>query len=147
MRFRATCLFLTVIFVTSLLLIVLPRAQNQKTEPKLTLRTIMAELGAEYLQLSSSLLIDDFSGLERSAKAIQGHPLPDDIVAAIKAKLGKTFQDFERIDEQSHRAAADLANRAAAKDITGSARAFGRLADSCVTCHKQFRTSLRSLSD
>jgi Cytochrome C' len=107
----------------------------------------MAELGAEYLQLSSSLLIDDFSGLERSGKAIQGHPLPDDIVAAIKAKLGKNFHDFERIDEQSHRAAADLAKRAAAKDITGSARAFGRLTDSCVACHKQFRTTLRSLSD
>src|SRR5204863_5180272 len=86
-----------------------PRAQDQKAGPKLTLRAIMVELGAEYLQLSSSLLIDDFSGLERSAKTIQGHPLPAEIVAAIKAKLGKNFRGFERIDEQSHQAAADLA--------------------------------------
>jgi cytochrome c556 len=122
-------------------------AQVQKEEHKLTLRAIMSELGAEYLRLTNALLIDDFKGLESSAKAIQGHPLPDEVATAIKNKLGKNFRGFERVDEQSHQAATDLAKRAAAKDISGSAKAFGRLAESCVSCHKQFRATLRPLSD
>jgi hypothetical protein len=39
-------------------------------------------------------------------------------VAAIKSKLGRDFRAFERIDEQSHQAATNLSNRAAAKDLT-----------------------------
>lgn len=118
-----------------------------KEEHKLTLRAIMSELGTEYLRLTNALLIDDFKGLEESAKAIEGHPLPDEIVAAIKNRLGKSFHGFERIDEQSHQAAANLAARAAAKDIIGAAKAFGSLAESCVSCHKRFRATLRPLSD
>ena len=113
----------------------------------ITLRAIMQELGTEYLRLTNALLIDDFKGLEESAKAIEGHPLPEEVVSAIKNKLGRNFSGFERVDEQSHKAAADLAKRAAAKDITGSAKAFGRLSEACVSCHKQFRATLRSLSD
>lgn len=122
-------------------------AQAQKQEERLTLRAIMSELGAQYLRAANALLIDDFKGLEESAKAIQGHPLPDEIVVAIKKKLGRSFHSFERVDEQSHQAAADLAKRAAAKDITGSTRAFARLIEGCVNCHKQFRATLRPLSD
>ena len=44
-------------------------------------------------------------------------------------------------------AATDLAKRAAEKDIVGSAKAFGRLAGSCVSCHKEFRPALRPLSN
>ena len=125
----------------------LAQAQAPKPEHKLTLRAVMQELGAEYLRLTNALLIDDFKGLEESAKAIQTHPMPDEIVLAIKNKLGRNFRSFERADEQSHRRAADLAKRAAAKDISGSARAFGGIADGCVSCHKQFRATLRRLSD
>jgi cytochrome c556 len=122
-------------------------AQDRKSESTMTLRSIMQELGAEYLRLTNALFTDDFNGLEQSAKAIRGHPLPDETVAAIRAKLGRNFRGFERVDERGHRAAADLAKRAAAKDISGSAKAFGRLAESCVSCHKQFRAALRPLSD
>jgi hypothetical protein len=71
------------------------RAQAQKEEHKLTLRAIMQELGAEHLRLTNALLIDDLKSVEESAKAIQGHPLPDEIVAAIKSTLGREFQAFE----------------------------------------------------
>jgi Cytochrome C' len=123
-------------------------AQTQpKEEHKLTLRAVMQELGTEYLRLTNALLIDDFEGLEGSAKAIQGHSMPNEIVVAIKNKLGKNFHAFERADEQSHQQAAELAKRAAAKDLSGSARAFGGIANACVGCHKQFRAALKSLSD
>jgi cytochrome c556 len=112
----------------------------------MTLRTIMQELGTEFLRLTTSLLIDDFNGVE-DAKVIQGHPLPDEIVAAIKNKLGTDFHAFESVDEQSHQAAAELSNRAAAKDASGSAKAFGHLTEGCVSCHQQFREALRPLSD
>src|SRR3954452_22063046 len=59
-------------------------AQGQQSRPEMTLRTIMQELGTEFLRLTNSLLIDDFNGVEDAAKVIQGHPLPDEIVAAIK---------------------------------------------------------------
>lgn len=123
------------------------QGQPAKDAHKITLRAIMQELGTEYLRLTNGLLIDDFKSLEESAKAIEGHPLPHEVVAAIKNKLGRNFRAFERVDEQSHNAAAELAKRAAAKDITGSAKAFGRLSEACVSCHKQFRATLRSLSD
>lgn len=122
-------------------------AQDQREQHELTLRAIMSELGTEYLRLTNALLIDDFKGLEESAKAIEGHPLPDEIVAAIKNRLGGSFHRFEQVDEQSHQAAAELATRAAAKDIIGAAKAFGSLSESCVRCHKQFRARLRPLSD
>jgi cytochrome c556 len=125
----------------------LAQAQAPKQEHKLTLRVIMQELGTEYLRLTNALLVDDFKGLQESAKAIQTHPLPDEIVVAIKKKLGRNFRAFERADEQSHQRAADLVKRAAAKDISGSAKAFGGIVDGCVSCHKQFRAPLRSLSD
>jgi cytochrome c556 len=125
----------------------LAQAQATKEEHKLTLRVIMQELGTEYLRLTNALLVDDFKGLEESAKAVQTHPLPDEIVVAIKKKLGRHFRSFERAYEQSHQRAADLVKRAAAKDISGSAKAFGGIADGCVSCHKQFRAGLRSLSD
>jgi hypothetical protein len=131
----------------SLIALTPAHAQAQKEEHKLTLRAIMQELGAEHLRLTNALLLDDLKTAEESAKAIQGHPLPAEIVAAIKSKLGKDFRAFERIDEQSHQAAASLAKRAAAKDLTGSAKAFGGLTEGCVSCHKQFRASLRPLSD
>ena len=125
----------------------LAQAHAPKQEHKLTLRVIMQELGTEYLRLTNALLVDDFKGLEESAKAIQTHPLPDEIVVAIKKKLGRNFRAFERADEQSHQRAADLVKRAAAKDISGSAKAFGGIVDGCVSCYKQFRAPLRSLSD
>ena len=125
----------------------LAQAQATKEEHKLTLRAVMQELGAEYLRLTRALLIDDFKGLEESAKAIQTHPLPDQIVVAIKNKLGRHFRAFERADEQSHQQAAELVKRAAAKDISGAAMAFGGIANGCVSCHKQFRAPLSSLSD
>jgi cytochrome c556 len=122
-------------------------AQGQRQEPKPTLRTIMQELGGEYLRLTNSLLMEDFKELEESAKAIESHPLPDAIVTAIKNKLAGNFRGFEKVDEQSHLAAANVAKRAAAKDISGAARAVGHLVEGCVSCHKQFRATLRSLSD
>ena len=122
-------------------------AQGPRTEPKITLRTIMQELGAEFLQLSNSLMIDDFNGMDEAAKAIQGHPLPGGIATAIKNKLGKDFSRFESVDQQSHQAAAELVNRAAARDALGSAKAFGHLTEGCVSCHAQFRQTLRPLSD
>ena len=88
-----------------------------------------------------------FQGSRKIGKGHPIHPLPDEIVVAIKNKLGTNFHAFERTDEQSHQRAADLVKRAAAKDISGPAKAFGGIADGCVSCHRQFRASLRSLSD
>jgi cytochrome c556 len=122
-------------------------AQQPNQEHRLSLRSIMQELGAEYLRLADALLRDDFEALQQSAKAIQGHPLPDEAVKSIKSKLGKSFRSFERADEQSHQAATDLSKRAAARDLSGSAKAFGRVAEGCVSCHKQFRATLKPLSD
>jgi len=123
------------------------QAQPAREGHDVTLRAIMQELGAEHLRLTNALLMEDFKDLDASAKAIHDHPLPNEIVAAIKSKLGRGFSAFERIDRQSHQAAAELGKRAAAKDISGAARAFGQLAESCVSCHKQFRSALRPLSD
>ncbi|MGB7543759.1 MAG: cytochrome c [Burkholderiales bacterium] len=122
-------------------------AQAQKQDHKITFRAIMQDLRAGYLQLTNALFTDDFKVLEESAKAIEGHPLPGDLVTAIRSKLGKNFRAFEAVDERSHQAATELAKRAAANDPSGSAKAFGRLADACVSCHKQFRATLRPLSD
>lgn len=122
-------------------------AQARNHEHKPTLRAIMQELGAEYLRLANALITEDFKEAEQSAKAIQGHPLPDEIAAAIKNKLGRKFAAFERADESSHRSAAELAKRAAAKDASGSGRAFAGVTNGCISCHRQFRTTLKPLSD
>jgi cytochrome c556 len=122
-------------------------AQEQTHAEKPTLRVIMQELQVEFLKMTNALVIDDFATLAEAAKAVQGHPMPDEIVAAIKQKLGRNFAGFEKTDQQGHQAAGDLARRAAAKDAAGSAKAFGRLTESCVSCHKQYRAVLKPLSD
>ena len=97
------------------------QAQSSKDEHKLTLRAIMQELGAEYLRLANAIVMDDFAGIEQSARAIQSHPLPDAIVLAIKNRLGGKFAAFEHADEASHQSAADLIKSAAAKEIQSAA--------------------------
>ena len=99
LKLTTAALFASAVLSISL---IAAHAQVQKEEHKLTLRAIMQELGAEHLRLTNALLIDDLKTVEESAKAIQGHPLPTEIVAAIKSKLGRDFRAFERIDEQSH---------------------------------------------
>jgi len=125
----------------------LAQVQSSKDEHKPTLRAIMQDLGAEYLRLANALMMEDFKDIEVSAKAIQGHPLPDAIVVAIKQRLGRKFGAFEQADELSHRSAAELIKRAAVKDAVGAGRAFAGITNGCLSCHKQFRTTLKTLSD
>jgi cytochrome c556 len=122
-------------------------AQPHEHAEKPTLRAIMQELQTEYLKMANALLIEDFATLQEAARAVEGHPMPAEIVTAIENKLGRDFAGFESIDQQGHKAAADLASRAAAKDAVGSAQAFGRLTETCVGCHKQYRMVLKPLSD
>ena len=103
------------LFAVSFVLTTPALTQTAQNEHPLTLRAIMQELGAEHLRLTDALLRDDFAAMEQSAKAVKGHPLPDRIATAIRSKLGKRFGSFERADEQSHQAAADLSRRAAAQ--------------------------------
>jgi hypothetical protein len=85
---RCRVLFGAAVLLTALLA---THAQAQREEHKLTLRAIMQELGAEHLRLTSALLIDDLKSVEESAKIIQGHPLPTEIVAAIKRSSAEIF--------------------------------------------------------
>jgi cytochrome c556 len=143
MRTILAVLFGVILLSTDFALAQVPK----KDEHKITLRAIMQELQAEALRLINALLIEDLGTLQASAKAIQGHPMPPEIVAAIKNKLGGKFHGFEVIDEQSHKAAGDLSKQAAAKNVMEAAKAYGRLTEACVNCHKQYRVTLRPLSD
>jgi hypothetical protein len=153
MKLRRACqksiaiMTIAIISAPTLSMTALAQAQPSANEHKLTLRAIMQDLGAEYLRLANALIMEDFKGIEESAKAIQGHPLPDTIVVAIKNKLGGKFGAFERADESSHRNAADLVKRAAARDVPGSAKAFAGITNGCIGCHRQFRATLRILSE
>ena len=122
-------------------------AQGGNNEHKITLRIVMQELQAEFLRLANAMSMEDFDTLAKSAEAIRNHQMSDELVAGIKNKLGRSFHEFERLDELSHKAAGDLAERAAAKDIIGSVKAFGRMSEACASCHKQYRSTLRPLSD
>lgn len=135
------------LFAAALISILASVAEAQQNEHRVTLREIMSELGTEYLRATNALMTDDFKELEESSRAIQGHPLPVEIVTAIKSKLGNNFRLFEQVDEQSHHFAGDLAEHALARNGVAAAKAFGSLAESCVSCHEQFRALLRPLSD
>ncbi len=122
-------------------------AQSHGHDEKVTLRAIMQELGTEYVRAANALMTDDFATLGEVGEAVAHHPLPDEIVAAIKGKLGKSFAAFEKIDERSHVAATALAKQAAAKNANGAAKAFADLSTACASCHAQFRAKLKPLSD
>ncbi|TAM62295.1 hypothetical protein EPN52_00845 [bacterium] len=122
-------------------------AEARPSPPPTTLRGVMVELQDVYLRLAQALFYDDYASMERLAKEVEAHPMPPGLVVAIKARLGSRFPGFERADEETHAAAAELARRAAAKDPAGSAKALGRLAQSCVACHAQYRPALRALAD
>jgi cytochrome c556 len=122
-------------------------AQAPKSEEKVTLRVIMQQIALEYVDAAKALMIDDFKTLEAAGRAIEHHPLPDAIIAAIKSKLGDNFAGFEKVDERSHAAAHSLSTQAAAKNSAGTAMAFGELSAACVSCHAQFGPTLRPLAD
>jgi cytochrome c556 len=107
----------------------------------------MQELHAECLRAGSALMSDDFASLQEAANAISGHPMPDEVVAAIKSKLGRDLRAFEALDDASHKAARNLSARAAVKDSVGASKAYNNLTATCVGCHKQFRATLKPLSD
>lgn len=144
---KVRLLLLVPLFAASALLPNVYQVRAQESQNRVTLRGIMRELGIEYLRLSNALMVEDFKSLDSSAKAIRVHPFPADIVDSIRRNLTSGFREFERTDEQTHEAATELSSRAAAKDILGSAKAFEQLTNGCVSCHHQFRASLRSLSD
>ncbi|MCC6889083.1 MAG: cytochrome c [Hyphomicrobiales bacterium] len=120
-------------------------AQTPPAEHAHTLHDVMEELGADYLRAANALILEDFKVLEETAGAIHHHPMPKEAMAAIKNKLGKRYGAFQAVDGQVHRAAAELAKRAAAKDIAGAAKAFGAMTNACVSCHRQFRATLKGL--
>ena len=122
-------------------------AQAPAHDEQMTLRVIMQELAVEYVRAANALMTDDYQTLEEVGRAIEHHPLPDPIVAAIKRTLGKGFSAFEKVDERSHAAAVALARQAAAKNSAGAAKAFADLSTACVSCHTQFRAKLKPLSD
>ncbi len=119
-------------------------AQQAKHEHAGSLHAIMEDLHGEFLRSADALLREDFDALKRSADAIKGHPMPKEIVAAVKKKLGRRFEGFEKRDEAVHKAAEALSRRAAARDAAGAAQAFARLAQGCVACHKDYRPTLKT---
>lgn len=111
---------------------------------EMSLRTVMMELHGDYLRLSSALLYGDVAGARQAARAIERHPMPPGLVAAIRSRLGARFEDFEKADLQTHAAAARIERAGGA---AAAAKAYGDLTLSCVACHSQFRPKLLPLAD
>ncbi len=121
-----------------------PAAAETKHAHPDSLHEIMEELHGEFLRLTDALLLEDFVGMKRSADAIKAHPMPQAVLDDVKKKLGRGYDGFVKRDEVVHKAAAQLAERAAKNDAAGAAQAYSRLARGCVACHKQYRPSLKT---
>lgn len=106
----------------------------------LELRGIMQELGRNVQDITGAIAQDDWARVKEIAPRVATHPQPS---AAEKVRilgyLGADAGRFRGYDEQTHAAAQAMEEAAARGDGKAVIQSFGRVLESCLGCHQEFR--------
>lgn len=118
-------------------------AHTSKGSKNLTLKAVMALLGADMTHISHALWKDDFATLARHAKAIADHPhVGPDELARLKKTLGKDIAGFVKHDKIVHDTAIRLHDVAKQAQVKETLEQLSALQAGCVGCHNAFRKRL-----
>jgi len=114
-----------------------------KGSATLTLKGVMAMLGADIAHISHALWKDDFAAIARHAKAIADHPhVGPAELARLKKTLGKDIAGFVKHDKLVHDTAIRLHDVAKKAQIKETLEQLSALQSGCVNCHNAFRKRL-----
>lgn len=109
------------------------------------LLAIMQKLGADIMTLTYALMSEDNEQVANSAHDMAEHaPIAAEDVERIHQELGAEMTEFERLDEQVHRASVSLHEAAAAGQMDVVLERLGEVQRGCIQCHSQFRERLRT---
>lgn len=105
---------------------------------------LMRELGQRMDRISDGIWREDYAAIAEAARYIANHPKPPmkqrkKIIGA----LGTDAPDFRAGDKRVHETALAVVEAAQEKRMAEVAAHFGRLTQSCVDCHANFRDRLR----
>jgi len=114
------------------------------TEPP-TLREVMRGLEKSLHKLDHGIFLEDFKLIKKSAMEIAIHPKPLGELPRIMKKLGKRVPIFKAFDLRVHKAAKEIAELTAKKDMTGILNKHSVMMKNCVGCHLQYRIEIASL--
>lgn len=104
----------------------------------------MEELGEHTQRIVSAINREDWEWVAREAEAIAEHPRPPkEERQRIMAFAGERKAEFQEYDQETHAAAAELADIAAEGDGREVINTFARLQTTCLDCHANFRGDFR----
>lgn len=106
---------------------------------------IMRGLGADMADAADGLWVDDAGKTAAAARRIAGHAqVPAEERAVIQRELGSDFAAFVTYDQQVHRAALELAERAAGEaSASALLEPLVRIQEGCTGCHDAFRSRVQ----
>lgn len=104
----------------------------------------MVGLSQDMSRIATGLWHEDYDLMEQGGTAIANHPkIPPAQIADIKEALGNEFETFVQYDQTVHTSAVELAEAAAANDLSGVLDAYRRVQNGCIGCHTAYRDRLR----
>jgi len=104
----------------------------------------MVGLAQDMSRITTGLWHEDFDLMRQGGAAIANHPkISPAQIAEIKEALGNEFKTFVQYDQTVHKTAAELAEAAAAHDLSGVLDAYRRVQNGCIGCHTAYRDLLR----
>ena len=114
----------------------------QETEELLP---IMYQLMADMNQINEGIFTENYPMIDSAAYRITHHlEINPRQMEIIKKSLGEDLQEFVRIDMMVHDHAAAISQAAQQKEMSEVLTQYGIVQHSCVNCHNQFRSRLKS---
>jgi len=121
-----------------------PAIPSPDTVQTKRLRLLMVGLAQDMSRIDTGLWHEDYDLMEQGGTAIANHPkIPPGQMAQIKKALRSEFKTFVQYDQTVHKTAAELAEAAAAHDLSGVLNAYRRVQNGCIGCHTAYRDRLR----
>jgi len=118
----------------------------KKSAAEGSLKLVMQGLLVDTQQLTSAMLTEDFTLIEKIAKNIADHPKPSmatrmKLMKAMGAEMGK----FKANDGVVHGAAVAMVKSAQNKDIKAVGDNFQTMISGCLSCHGEFKAKISSI--
>ncbi len=114
-------------------------SSSEPGQPK-TLLEAMVNLGQEMQNITTGIVSENWSEVEKSALHIADHPRPPmSERMRIMSFLGSDKSKFKNYDKKTHATARIIAKAAADHDGARVISEFAILQQSCLNCHQNFR--------
>ncbi|MGY5850645.1 hypothetical protein [Salegentibacter sp. F14] len=118
---------------------------NKQLTSSEKLLPIMSQLMVDMNRINEGVFMENYPMIDSAAYRIANHAEIDpNQKQIIKKNLGKSMEEFARIDKAVHDRAVSISKAAKQKNMGEILSEYHILQNSCVNCHNQFRDRLQS---